>query len=132
MSSNKTVTKIYEDYSQFISFTNSEYQKQVSDLLQINFTQQDVLDDARLSQDKIKHFEELETVNERNNQTSAQANERITNEDQQQQEKVVSPNSQQHSNSNPRYNPFFNGVPQNLPIPPTADVRFYPYTKKQK
>jgi len=123
----KNVNEIYEDYSKFLTFTNKDFG--IDDIAEtaIIFSQEEILMDAKLSPQKIAQFEEKE-VKLKQEQLEAEKQQQTSQEEQK---------SDQVSQEEPNYrstadNPYLNDIQNKMPVPPTSDPRFNPYSKKPK
>jgi hypothetical protein len=121
----KTVDGIYEDYSKFLTYTNKDFGIDNLSETAIIFSQEEILMDAKLSPQKIAHFEE---------KAAKLKQEQVEAEKQTAQDETTSDQvKQEETNFNSRAdNPYLNDIQNKMPIPPTSDPRFYPYAKKPK
>jgi len=122
----KNVNEIYEDYSKFLTYTNKDFG--IDDIAEtmIIFSQEEILMDAKLSPQKIAHFEEKEA---KLKEEQVEAEKRAKTKEENSSDQVSQEETGFKSTAE---NPYLNDIQSKMPIPPTSDPRFYPYSKKPK
>jgi len=122
----KNVNEIYEDYSKFLTYTNKDFGIDNIAETVIIFSQEEILMDAKLSPQKIAHFEEIET---KLKEEQVEAEKKAKTKEENSSDQVSQEETGFKSTAE---NPYLNDIQSKMPIPPTSDPRFYPYSKKPK
>jgi len=121
----KSLNEVYADYTDFISLTSTEYKKFNLTDTKINFLPEDILNDSKISEEKIEQIKEKIAADQKLNDTSKTdvigAGSTIK------QNKIENEEYQ-----NPNIN--FNSQIKQLKVVenPLTNPRFYSYNKKQR
>ncbi|ATG97382.1 hypothetical protein [Mesoplasma lactucae] len=134
----RSVEKMYQDYSDFIAYSNKNFDTNRLELEHNNlpFTSETVLLDARITPQKVAHYDE-EELKKKEAKLKEEESRKKTEEYNQQQWGAAGAgaNAGQTQADQQAYNQaenMFESVMQNMPQPPTQDPRFYPYKTKPK
>jgi len=122
----KSVHEVYVDYTDFISLTSTEYKKSNLTDTKINFLPEDVLNDSKISEEKIEQIREKLEADKKAQE--APKTDVIA------AAPVIKQNNNFQNKQTDIPNNMFGSQPQQLKVieNPLLNPRFYYYNKKQK